>query len=83
MRRIVHYQRLGDDWERELESLEVLALTEERIVEIRGPESEQIELTCGLKAFFVPGRGHRGAVFAAGRDENRPVQLCLAFTYDR
>jgi hypothetical protein len=78
---IVHYQRLGEDWEAEFDSGRILSLVDGRISKIRGPEAGEIELSCGLKAFFVPLRGHEGRSFAPG-DENVPVQFCLAFTYD-
>lgn len=38
----------------------------------------EIELECGLKAFFTPAHGN----FTPGQDENQKVKFYLAFSYD-
>ena len=79
--RIVNRSRLGA-FEEEFRELKTLTLLDGRIAKIMGPEAGEIELSCGLKSFFVPNRGFDGQSFLKGRDENRRVQVCLAFTYD-
>jgi len=79
--RLLHYTRLGE-WDQEFEKGDKLILVEGTIASIANPAAGQIELSCGLSAFFVPGRGFRGRVFAKGRDENKPVRFYLAFAYD-
>ena len=81
LKRIVPSNELGE-WEQAFDRLDRLALVEGRIISMRGPESGEIELTCGLKAFFVPARGHRGSAFYREKDENAQVRFCLAFAYD-
>ncbi len=41
-----------------------------------------IELSSGLRAFFVPGRGYKGRTYVRSLDENKPVKFCLAFSSD-
>jgi len=52
-----------------------------KVIEIRGPESGLIELTCGLRAFFVPARAEGGTLFK-DRDQNIDVSFLLGFSYD-
>jgi len=59
MKRILHYSRLSKSWEEEFEKGERLSLAEGRVSRTFGPEAGDIELSCGLKAFFVPGRGFK------------------------
>ena len=53
-----------------------------RIASVRGPAAGEIELSNGLKAFFVPARGRIGGGYLAGRDINRTVEFFLGFSYD-
>ena len=75
---LVHQSRLGewiaDFWE----SPDALVRLHGRIREIGGPQRGEIELECGLRAFFVPGRSG----FNTGRDESAPVTFYLGFSYD-
>ena len=81
LRRIVPYRLLGD-WEEEFEKGRTLTLIRGQVASIRGPEQGWIELDCGLRAFFVPGRAYQGDTFVADRDENKRVEFYLAFSYD-
>lgn len=86
LRRLVHHRSLGawpGAWEKEFEKGEKLALVEGRIANINTPASGELELPCGLKAFFVPrpSRGYHGKVYTT-RDLNRSVKFYLAFSYD-
>lgn len=53
-----------------------------RISRIRGPASGEIELANGLKAFFVPARGHIPGGYLPSRDIGRSVEFYLGFSYD-
>jgi len=81
MKRILHYSQLPKYWEEEFEKGERLSLVEGRVFKIFGPEAGSIELTCGLKAFFVPGRGFK-RTYVRSRDENKAVRFYLSFAYD-
>jgi tetratricopeptide (TPR) repeat protein len=80
LQRLVHYTELGswdpskDFWE----NAHRLSRLRGAIVSLPGPESGLIQLDCGMRVFFVPGKsGH-----VRGRDENRAVTLYLGFSYD-
>jgi hypothetical protein len=80
LQRLVHYSELGswdssqDFWE----NSERLARVKGTIVSLSGPEAGLVELSSGMRAFFVPGKsGH-----LRGRDENRAVTFYLGFSYD-
>jgi hypothetical protein len=86
---LVHHSRLGK-WSKDKdfwENTELLGRASGRIASVTGPEAGQIELTCGLKAFFVPGKsgttidGKRSGLIT-GRDENKSVTAFLGFSYD-
>jgi len=81
MKRILHYSQLPQPWEKEFEKGETLSLVDGRVYKIFGPEAGQIELSCGLMAFFVPERGFKRS-FVRSRDENKAVRFYLSFTYD-
>ena len=53
-----------------------------RISAIHGPAAGEIELSNGLKAFFVPARGRIEGGYLRGRDEDRRVNFFLGFSYD-
>ncbi len=82
MKRILHYKQLLDVWEEEFEKGKRLALLDGRISRIFGPEAGGIELSSGLRAFFVPRRGYKESTYVRSLDENKPVKFCLAFSYD-
>lgn len=75
---LVHQSRLGE-WSADFwESPDALVRLQGRIREIGGPQRGKIELECGLRAFFVPGKSG----FSSGRDESTPVNFYLGFSYD-
>ncbi|GHN00607.1 hypothetical protein WSM22_20960 [Cytophagales bacterium WSM2-2] len=55
-----------------------LKLVRGKISMIKGPEAGNIELECGLSAFFVPAREG----FVKDRDRNQDVQFYIGFSYD-
>ena len=80
LQRLVHYSELGswdssqDFWE----NSKCLSRLKGTIVSLSGPEAGLVELSSGMRAFFVPGKsGHM-----RGRDENRLVTFFLGFSYD-
>lgn len=75
---LVHQSKLGEWKEDFWESTGSLARLEGRIASIDGPHKGFVELSGGVKAFFVPGR----AGFNSGRDENALVSCFLGFSYD-
>lgn len=78
VQRLVHQSRLGD-WRGDFwGSTSALALVAGRIASIEGPQKGVVELSQGLMAFFVPGKGG----FHSGRDENSAVECYLGFSYD-
>ncbi len=76
LRRLINYKYLGD-LDEEFRSGSRLARVDGTISRVASPAAGEIELACGLKAFFVPSRK-----FFAGRDENKPVIIYLSFSYD-
>ena len=81
MKRILHHSQLPERWEKEFEKGERLSLVEGRVHRIFGPEAGQVELSCGLIAFFVPERGFKRP-YVRSRDENEAVRFYLSFAYD-
>jgi hypothetical protein len=81
MKRILYHTQLPKAWEEEFEKGDKLSLIEGRIAKIFGPEAGNIELTCGLSAFFVPGRGFK-RTYSRSQDENKAVRFYLSFSYD-
>ncbi len=80
LRRLRHYTELGE-WDDEANfysNTEPLARLEGRVATISRPEAGVIELSYGLKAFFVPAR----AGVTKGKDENQKVSFYLGFSYD-
>ena len=78
--RLVHHSQLGN-WDRGKEFWENTSLLERalgRIARINAPQSGEIEVQGGLKAFFVPARGN----YSRGRSENRAVTFYLGFSYE-
>jgi hypothetical protein len=76
---LIHHSRLGE-WRKEDDFWEFsapLLVAEGRISNYYGPEAGEVELVGGLKAFFVPGKGH---FFA--KDLNSSVNFYLGFSYD-
>lgn len=78
--RLVHYSELGGwstegDFWRDSGRLSRVRGT---IGMISGPQSGHVDLSSGVRAFFVPGRSDH----AKGRDENRTVDFYLGFSYD-
>ena len=78
--KLVHYSEL-EGWDSDHDfwsNTGKLVRVKGTIVTMSGPESGQIEIAAGVKAFFVPGKsGH-----LRGRDENRAVEFYLGFSYD-
>ncbi len=77
---LVHYSELGE-WSSDRDFWEGAArLSRVRgtIVSISGPEAGLIEVSGGMRAFFVPGKSNH----SRGRDENRIVEFYLGFSYD-
>lgn len=81
MKRILYHTQLPKAWEEEFEKGDKLSLVEGRIARIFGPGAGNIELSCGLSAFFVPGRGF-GRTYGRSQDENKAVRFYLSFSYD-
>jgi tetratricopeptide (TPR) repeat protein len=78
--RLVHHSQLGN-WDRSKDFWENTSLLERalgRIARIVAPQSGEIEVKGGLKAFFVPARGN----YSRGRSENRAVAFYLGFSYE-
>ena len=80
LKRLLHYRSLGE-WDEEFERGERLALADGRVAAIHTPAAGELELSCGLRAFFVPSP-RRGRPYSKARDENRAVEFYLAFSYD-
>lgn len=80
LKQLVHHNRLGR-WDRSKsfwKDTSSLSRVKGVISSIKGPQSGVIELSSGIKAFFVPGvSGH-----SVGRSENSPVTFFLGFSYD-
>ena len=76
--KLVHQSRLGswvgDFWE----TVNDLIRLEGRIGAIDGPQKGHVELSGGVKAFFVPAKSK----VYFGRDENVHVECYLGFSYD-
>ena len=75
---LVHQSQLGDWSEDFWTKADQLRRLDGRISSIAAPQEGYIDLSCGLRAFFVPARSQ---IFK-GRDENIPVTLNLGFSYD-
>jgi tetratricopeptide (TPR) repeat protein len=78
--RLVHYSLLGE-WSTDTVfwlHAERLSRVRGRIAKIDAPQAGQLELECGLPAFFVPARGN----YSKGRSENRLVTCYIGFSYD-
>jgi hypothetical protein len=76
--RLVHHSQLGD-WDKDKEFWEntaLLARLTGRIARIDAPQSGEIEIKGGMKAFFVPAKGD----YSRGRSENQAVTFCLGFS---
>lgn len=85
---LVHSSTLGewDDEENFFSNSASLRPVRGRIAEIRHQGSGYIELTSGLRAFFVPSRGRaygrEDGRYVSGQDINREVEFFLGFSYD-
>ena len=85
---LVHSSTLGewDDKENFFSNSASLRPVKGRIAEIRHQGSGYIELTSGLRAFFVPSRGRaygrQDGRYVSGQDINREVEFFLGFSYD-
>jgi hypothetical protein len=80
LKQLVHQDMLGE-WDRENDfwtNTSPLRRLEGVVSSISGQQAGEIEVTGGLKAFFVPGI----AGLASGRDENVHVKLFLGFSYE-
>lgn len=78
--RLVHHSQLGN-WDRSKDFWENTSPLERavgRIARIDAPQSGEIEVQGGLKAFFVPARGN----YSRGRSENQAVTFYLGFSYE-
>ena len=75
---LIHQSRLGDWVENFWESADVLVRLDGRISSIDAPQKGFLELSGGIKAFFVPAKSG----FQSGRDENMPVSCYLGFSYE-
>ena len=84
MQALLHESALGD-WDPSLafwSNPNLLAVVTGRIARIPTPAAGEIELSNGLKAFFVPARGKVEGGYLSGRDLNRAVEFFLGFSYD-
>lgn len=81
--KLIHHSHLGEKDEQTdfFKNEHKLCLVKGRIRNIRGSEAGEIELSCGLTAFFTPIRGKKEGGFVKG-DENQPVEFYLGFSYD-
>ena len=81
---LMHVSTLGE-WDRSKEfwpNEGLLRRVRGRIARIQGPASGEIELTTGLKAFFVPSRGLIPGGYIPGQDIGSEVEFYLGFSYD-
>ena len=80
LQRLVHQDQLGiwDDAAGFYTNPEKLQRIRGIVRKIRAPQSGEIELPGGLRAFFVPAL----AGMSYGRDENRSVSIYLGFSYE-
>jgi hypothetical protein len=80
LRRLVHQDQLGswDEISGFWKNTKPLFRMEGVVTRIHAPQSGEIELRWGLKAFFAPAVS--GMAF--GRDENRRVSFFLGFSYE-
>jgi tetratricopeptide (TPR) repeat protein len=80
LRRLVHQDQLGgwDDATGFWLNTKPLLRIEGVVSRIHAPQSGEIELRRGIKAFFAPAV----AGMALGRDENRRVSFYLGFSYE-
>ena len=84
IRALIHERDLGS-WDPSLEfwsNVDKLRLVHGRISSIRRPAAGEIDLSNGLKAFFVPARGQVKGGYLGGRDEGRRVSFFLGFSYE-
>jgi len=79
LKRIVNYSSLLN-LEEELDKGSKLELTDGHIAAIYSPVAGEVELLCGLRAFFTPSP-RKGNAYVRGRDENKPVKFYLGFSY--
>lgn len=81
LKRLVPYKNAisRDDTNELIFNTELLEKVTGKISFIKGPEAGNIELTCGLSAFFIPARGYG---FSRDKDLNRNVIFYLGFSYD-
>ncbi len=80
LRRLVHQDQLGgwDDATGFWVNTKPLVRIEGVVSRINAPQSGEIQLRWGVKAFFAPAV----ADMALGRDENRRVSFYLGFSYE-
>ncbi len=77
--RLVHQSRLGD-WDRDMgfwNNARPLIRIQGRVAQITGPQAGFIEISGGLKAFFVPARSG-----LSPGSENTHIRAFLGFSYD-
>ncbi len=80
IKRLVHHSSLGD-WRPDSdfwENTQLLSTLTGRVTKISGPQSGEVTLNCGLRAFFVPGAGGQ----MKGRDDNQLVSCYIGFSYE-
>ena len=80
LKQLVHQDVLGQ-WDRDEQfwsDPSPLDRLEGVVGHIRGPEAGEIEITSGLKAFYVPGTANH----YKGETENRRVNFYLGFSYE-
>ena len=81
---LVHVSTLGE-WDTKKEfwpNTEHLRAVRGRISRIRNHGSGEIEMTSGLRVFFIPSRGDVPGGYISGQDIGREVEFFLAFSYD-
>ena len=84
LKALVHESSLGS-WNSSSEfwlNTEQLRSVIGTISRIRGPASGEIELSNGLRAFFVPARGQVEGGYLSSIDIGRKVEFFLGFSYD-
>ncbi|MDE2823136.1 MAG: hypothetical protein OXK79_06485, partial [Chloroflexota bacterium] len=75
---LIHQSRLGKWMDGFWQSADVLVRLSGRVGAIDGPQKGYVELSGGVRAFFVPAKS---GVYS-GRDENALVECYLGFSYD-
>lgn len=84
LKRIISLSSMGpkDEKSHSWTNVDLLEHLRGRISKIEHAGKGEIELECGLKAFFTPAHGNDGKGYVSGSDENKQVKFYLAFSHD-